>query len=67
MATRVQVVPQISQETFDQVVKENIDDFDMTPEEAVVRVNLAPSWQSSLRLLTNPPSYAPEGSVRDSL
>mmetsp|Transcript_24911 Transcript_24911/g.64895 ORF Transcript_24911/g.64895 Transcript_24911/m.64895 type:complete len:510 (+) Transcript_24911:282-1811(+) len=35
MAGRVQVVPQISQETFDQVVKENIEDFDMTPEEAV--------------------------------
>ena len=36
MAGRVQVVPQISQETFDQVVRENISDFDMTPDEAVV-------------------------------
>lgn len=36
MAGRVQVVPQISQETFDQVVRENIADFDMTVEEAVV-------------------------------
>jgi maltose-binding protein MalE len=25
----------ISQETFDEVVKENIEEFDMTPEEAV--------------------------------
>ena len=36
MANRVQVVPQISQQTFDQVVRENIADFDMTAEEAVV-------------------------------
>eukprot|EP00041_Stephanoeca_diplocostata_P034535 m.1182727 g.1182727 ORF g.1182727 m.1182727 type:complete len:519 (+) comp24539_c0_seq2:240-1796(+) len=31
----VQVVPQISQETFDQVVRENIEEFEMGPEEAV--------------------------------
>jgi len=32
---RIQVLPQISQETYDQVVRENIDEFEMEPDEAV--------------------------------
>ena len=33
--SRVQVVPQISQETFDAAVRENVEDFEMDPAEAV--------------------------------
>jgi len=41
----IQVNPQISQQSFDEAVKENIEEFEMTPEEALEGGLAAPPFR----------------------